>query len=48
MISKDSKSLAANIRSEKGEMNFLPDQKSSMLYEMANGIRVGVIGLSTL
>lgn len=48
MNSKDAKSLAANIRSEKGEISFLPKQKSSIIYEMANGIRVGVIGLSTL
>lgn len=48
LAGKNSKNIAGNIRSEKGEMNFLPNQKSSIIYEFANGIKVGVIGLTTL
>lgn len=45
---KNSVNLAANLRSEKGEMNFLDKQKASQIYSFPNGIKIGVIGLSTL
>lgn len=48
MSQKDSLSLAANLRSEDGDINFLPNQKSSLILQTANGIKIGVIGLSTL
>ena len=48
MSSKDSPNLAANLRSEKGQVDFLPNQKSSQLYSFASGIKIGVIGLATL
>ncbi len=46
--SKDSPNLAANLRSETGAENFLPLQKGESLYTLASGIKVGVIGLSTI
>lgn len=48
MKAKDGPNLAANLRSEKNENNFLPGQQSSQIYSFANGIKVGVIGLSTV
>lgn len=48
MISKDSPNLAANLRSEKNKVDFLPKQKSSQLYTFESGIKIGVIGLATL
>ena len=48
MKGKDSPNLAANLRSEKDESNFLPQQKSSTIYTFKNGIKLGVIGLSTI
>ena len=48
MKKKKSLSLAANLISEKGEKNFLPSQKSSTIYTFKNGIKLGVIGLSTI
>lgn len=46
--SKEAPSLAANIRSERGAAEFLPRQKLSQMYEFKSGIRIGVIGLSTI
>jgi 2',3'-cyclic-nucleotide 2'-phosphodiesterase (5'-nucleotidase family) len=46
--SKEAPTLAANIRSEKGAAEFLPQQKLSQIYEFKSGIRIGVIGLSTI
>lgn len=46
--SKEAPALAANLRSERGESEFLPKQKLSQLYEFKSGLRVGVIGLSTI
>ena len=49
MAGKDSSAnLAANLRSEKGEENFLPLQKGEQLFSLKSGIKIGVIGLSTL
>lgn len=45
---KDAPSLAANLRSEDGEADFLENQKSSKLFSFPNGIKIGVVGLSTL
>ncbi len=45
---KQAPSLAANIRSERGAAEFLPRQKLSQMYEFKSGIRIGVIGLSTI
>ena len=45
---KESPNLAANLRSENNRDNFLPEQKSSQMFELSSGIRVGVIGLSTI
>ncbi len=48
MAGKEGTNLAANIRSEKGESEFLPKQRLSQMYEFPSGIRVGMIGLSTI
>jgi 2',3'-cyclic-nucleotide 2'-phosphodiesterase (5'-nucleotidase family) len=40
--------LAANLRSEKGQENFLPLQKGEALYSLPSGIKIGVIGLATI
>ena len=48
MSAKNSPNLAANLRSEKGESDFLPKQKSSTIFSFKNGIKLGVIGLSTV
>lgn len=50
MAGKDklSSNLAANLRSEKGEENFLPLQKGEQIFELKSGIKIGVIGLSTI
>jgi 2',3'-cyclic-nucleotide 2'-phosphodiesterase (5'-nucleotidase family) len=48
MKSKDAPNLAANLRSERGESNFLPNQESSHIYEFDGGIRIGIIGLATV
>lgn len=48
MSSKDSYNLAANLRSEKGEKDFLPRQTSSQMFSFASGIKIGVIGLITV
>ena len=48
MDKKNAPNLAANLRSENGELNFLEKQKSSELFDFPNGIKIGVIGLSTL
>lgn len=46
--SKESVVLAANLRSQRGESQFLPRQKLSKLYSFSSGIKIGVIGLSTI
>lgn len=48
MKAKDGPILAANLRSEKGEKDFLPNQKESQIFTFASGIKIGVIGLATL
>jgi len=48
MSGKQAPNLAANIRSERGQDVFLPNQEISHLYEFTSGIRIGVIGLSTI
>ena len=48
MISKDAPNLAANLRSEKNKVDFLPKQKSSQLFTFESGIKIGVIGLATM
>ena len=48
MKAKDGPNLAANLRSELGKQEFLPGQKNSAMFSFANGIKVGVIGLSTI
>ena len=48
MASKEAPNLAANIRSERNQDVFLPNQETSHLYEFKSGIRIGVIGLSTI
>lgn len=40
--------MAANLRSEKGVSEFLPQQRISQIYEFKSGIRIGVIGLTTI
>lgn len=40
--------MAANLRSEKGQSEFLPKQKLSQMYELKSGIKIGVIGLITI
>lgn len=45
---KTSRNLAANIRSESGQSEFLPKQQKSTIYTFQNGINIGVIGLSTI
>jgi 2',3'-cyclic-nucleotide 2'-phosphodiesterase (5'-nucleotidase family) len=40
--------LAANVLSELEQEEFLPKQKNTMLYELESGIKIGVIGLSTV
>ena len=44
---KDSLSLSANLRSEKNEEDFLPNQKSTYLYDLGD-VKIGVIGLTTM
>jgi len=39
--------LAANLRSETGQQEFMTDQKNLKLYTLECGIKIGVIGLST-
>ena len=39
--------LAANLKSEIGEQEFLPHQKNAWLYTLESGIKLGVIGLTT-
>lgn len=48
MSSKDAHSIAANLKSEKDEKDFLPKQASSQIFAFANGIKIGVIGLATI
>ena len=45
---RSSPNLAANLKSETGESNFLPHQKASKLFSFSNGIKIGVIGLATI
>jgi 5'-nucleotidase len=45
--SRNAPSLAANLFSEDGDPNFLPNQHSSQIYDLA-GVKLGVIGLSTV
>ena len=40
--------LAANVKSESGKEEFLPKQKNTELYTLESGIKIGVIGLSTV
>jgi 2',3'-cyclic-nucleotide 2'-phosphodiesterase (5'-nucleotidase family) len=39
--------LAANLKNEKNESNFLPLQKPSKLFTFENGLKIGVVGLAT-
>jgi 2',3'-cyclic-nucleotide 2'-phosphodiesterase (5'-nucleotidase family) len=48
LAGRDSPNLAANLESERGEKNFLPKQRGSQLYTLPNGVKIGVVGLSTL
>jgi|JI10StandDraft_1071094.scaffolds.fasta_scaffold1641655_1 hypothetical protein len=48
MAGKDAVNIAGNLRSEKGDKDFLPKQVSSQIYALAGGIKVGVIGLATV
>jgi len=48
MSAKDSHNIAANLRSEKDERDFLPGQASSQIFSFANGVKIGVIGLATI
>ena len=48
MLAKRSPNLAANIKSETGQSNFMPNQQSSRMFKFAEGIKIGVIGLATL
>lgn len=48
MSAKDAPNLAANLRSERDQRDFLPKQASSQLYSLASGLKIGVIGLSTV
>ena len=48
MSGKDGPNIAANLKSEKGESDFLPKQKSSVMYSFEDGIKIGVVGLATL
>ncbi len=45
---RKSTNLAANLLSEKGEIEFLPHHKSSQLFTLPNGVKIGVIGLATI
>ena len=45
---RNSSNLVANLKSERGEPNFLPNQKASELFNLPNGIKIGVIGLATI
>ena len=40
--------LAANLKSQKGESEFLPKQKNTWLFTLDSGIKIGVIGLATI
>lgn len=40
--------LGANLRSERNQAEFLPKQKLSHIYTFPSGIKIGVIGLSTI
>lgn len=47
MSAKDAPNIAANLRSERDERDFLPKQASSQIYAFASGVKIGVIGLAT-
>ncbi len=47
LSSKEHYNIAANLRSEKDERNFLPKQASSQIFALASGIKIGVVGLAT-
>jgi 2',3'-cyclic-nucleotide 2'-phosphodiesterase (5'-nucleotidase family) len=45
---RNSTNLDANLESDKGERNFLPHHQGSQLFTLPNGMKIGVVGLSTL
>lgn len=47
MKGKPSPSLAANVVSQTDQPNFMPNQQGNNLFEFRNGIKIGVIGIST-
>lgn len=39
--------LAANLKSQAGQEEFLPKQKNTWLFTLDSGIKIGVVGLAT-